>query len=55
MPVMINEIIAEIEPSPVPETQSEPIETRVTSDLAEFEILRRIALLEERRARLVVD
>lgn len=55
MPILINEVIAEIEPTTQPETESEPAETRVPSDLAEFEVMRRLALVEERRARLAVD
>jgi hypothetical protein len=55
MPILINEVIAEIEPTAQPETEAEPAESRAPSDLAEFEIMRRLTLLQERRARLAVD
>ncbi len=55
MPVLINEVVAEVEPAVVPESQAEPDEQRVPLSSAEFEIMQTLAIIEQRRERLMVD
>ena len=55
MPVMINEIVAEVEPTVVPESQAEPHEERVPVTRSEFELMQVLAVIEQRKQRLMVD
>jgi hypothetical protein len=55
MPVLINEVVAEVEPAVVPESQSEPPAQRTPLASAELEVIETLALIEERRERLRVD
>lgn len=55
MPVLINEVVAEVESTVVPETQAEPVEERVPLASSEFELMQVLAVIEQRRQRLMVD
>ena len=55
MPVLINEVVAEVEPTVVPEIQAEAREERVSSTKSEFELMQLFTVVEERRQRLMVD
>lgn len=55
MPVLINEVVAEVEPVTVPESQAAPGEERMPISSTEFEILQMLAVIEQRRERLMVD
>ncbi|AGA33798.1 hypothetical protein TVNIR_2142 [Thioalkalivibrio nitratireducens DSM 14787] len=53
MPVVIHEVIAEVEGTPVPEQA--PAAESVPLGPDERDLMENLALLEERRARLAVD
>ena len=55
MPLVINEVIAEIEPTVTPGTQSAPPEQQQALAQTEADWLDHLALIEERRQRLAVD
>jgi hypothetical protein len=53
MPVMINEVITEVEASP--EFESQPVQGRAPVSDPEFALLKMLTLMEERRLRLKID
>ena len=55
MPVLINEVVAEVTETIVPETEGQPLPQQVPLSLAEFEMAQTLALLEQRRERLKID
>lgn len=55
MPVIINEVIAEVEPNTAPPEDTHPDEAQVPLAASEQELAEILALIEERRARLRVD
>lgn len=55
MPVVINEVIAEVEPTTAPPVDSQPEAGRLALASTEQELEEILALLEERRERLRVD
>jgi hypothetical protein len=55
MPVLINEVVAEVEPAVVPASQAEPDEQRVPLTATELEMVELLAIIEQRRERLTVD
>ena len=55
MPVFINEVTAEIPQPVVPEVQSEAPQERSPVTLPEYEFLKSLNLIEERRQRLEYD
>lgn len=55
MPVIINEVIAEVEPNTAPPEDTHPDEERLPLATGEQELADILALIEERRARLRVD
>ncbi len=55
MPLLINEVVAEVETQVVDETEKEPLGQRVPLSPGETEIARTLELLEQRRRRLEVD
>jgi hypothetical protein len=55
MPVLINEVVAEVQVSPTTENETTPLPQQTPLATAEFEIARILALLEERRQRLITD
>ena len=55
MPVLINEVVAEVIETVVPESESHPPAMLLPLPLAEFEIAQTLALLEQRRDRLEID
>lgn len=54
MAVLINEVVAEVE-TPVPQNESESPEERLPLDKTAFELTYLLAVLEQRRQRLLVD
>ena len=55
MPVLIEEVVAEISESVVPDAVSDAAHQQMPLSLGEFEIARTLALIEQRRQRLVID
>jgi hypothetical protein len=55
MPVLINEVMAEVTETVVPESEAHPPALQVPLSLAEFEMAQTLALLEQRRDRLEID
>ena len=55
MPVIINEVIAEVEPNTSPPADTHPDDERLPLAASEQEIVDILALVDERRARLTVD
>lgn len=53
MPVFINEVLTEV--IPVPESESNPMEERTPVDESDFDLVQKLALIEERRLRLAID
>jgi len=55
MPVYIDEVSAEVVESVVPEPSAHPRDRQAPLSTAEFELARALALLAQRRQRLVTD
>lgn len=55
MPVFINEVTTDVTPPVVPASESQAPETRVSVSQPEFEFLKTLTLIEERRERLQFD
>lgn len=55
MPVFINEVTAEVPQSPVPEVQSKAPQEQSPVTQPEYELLKSLSLIEERRQRLEYD
>ena len=55
MPVFINEVVAEVPPAPVPETQSQPPQQQTALPASEYELLQSLNIIEQRRERLLFD
>jgi hypothetical protein len=55
MPVLINEVVAEVVEAVVPEVESMPLSQQAPLSPTEFEMAQTLALLEERRERLKID
>ena len=55
MPVLINEVLAEVEPTVIRESEAEPLQERSPLEESEFEFAQMLAIVEERRQRLLVD
>ncbi len=55
MPVLIGEIIAEVESTLVTPQENHAPETQLPISDPEHELLKTLALIEERRARLSID
>ncbi|WP_185964566.1 hypothetical protein [Aliikangiella marina] len=55
MPVFINEVNAEVPQAVVPEVQSQPKEERTSVSQPEYEFLKTLNIIEERRERLEFD
>ena len=55
MPVVINEVVAEVEPPTRIEPDDAPLEETAPVAQSEFELMYRLAVIEERRQRLMVD
>lgn len=55
MPVFINEVTAEVPQAPVPEVQSRSIQEQSPVTQPEYEFLKSLALIEERKQRLDFD
>ncbi len=55
MPVLIGEIIAEVEPPLVTPQENQAPETYMPVSDPEHELLKTLTLIEERRARLSID
>ena len=55
MPLLINEMIVEIQNEVTHEDDVEPLFEQVPASPAEQELARSLALMKERRARLTVD
>lgn len=55
MPVLIGEVIAEVEPSVVNQQESQPATSNMPVSDPEHELLKTLALIDERRARLAID
>jgi len=55
MPILINEVIAEVPDAVVPRHQSNPSEERMPVAQEEHQLMKTLALLEERKQRLFFD
>lgn len=55
MPILINEVLAEVEPVRVPTGEAPPPPESTPLAQTEFELVQTLALIEERRRRLLVD
>ncbi len=55
MPIVINEVVAEVEPPPRNEYEDAPLEQTSPLAQSEFEVMSALAIIEERRERLTVD
>jgi hypothetical protein len=55
VPIFINEIRAEIPQAPVPNVQSEAVHEQVPVTQPEYDFLKNLMLIEERRQRLQFD
>ena len=55
MPVFINEVSAEIPMAPVPQTQAQPVHEQIPVTQPEYEFLKNLQIIEERRQRLEFD
>ncbi|MFA7618124.1 MAG: hypothetical protein WC012_03655 [Thiohalomonadaceae bacterium] len=55
MPVLINEVIAEVSDGAAEATEAEPAPHQVPLSLVENEIAQSLALIQERRSRLKID
>jgi hypothetical protein len=55
MPVVINEVVAEVDSSPEVDSRSEGLAGETLLPVAEQELADRLLLMAERRARLAVD
>jgi len=55
MPVLINEVVAEVEPTVLPSSEAEPDAQRLPVSAPELELLEILALIEQRRERLMLD
>ncbi len=54
MPVLINEVVAEME-TPVPQSQAPTPEERMPMEQTAFELTYLLGVMEQRRQRLMVD
>ena len=55
MPVLIDEVVAEVTESVVPGSGSDAAPQQMPMSQGEFEIARTLALIEQRRQRLTID
>lgn len=55
MPVFINEMIAEVTPSVVPQTTQQPAQASMPLSPPEYELVKMLNLINERQARLQFD
>lgn len=55
MPILINELVTTVPDAPVPQAQANPPQDRVPVTQPEYEVVKMLALLEERRQRLEFD
>ena len=55
MPILINEVVAEVEPSVTPRHESRPAQAQLPVTDAEYELFKTLSLIEERKARLMID
>ncbi|MGD8587492.1 MAG: hypothetical protein PVG22_01535 [Chromatiales bacterium] len=55
MPILINEVTAEVPQPPVPKIDSHAVSEAVPLSQPEYEFLQTLDLIEERRARLEFD
>lgn len=55
MPILINEVIAEVPDAVVPRHQGNPPEERMPVPQSEHDLMKTLALLEERKQRLLFD
>ncbi|HWK55469.1 MAG TPA: hypothetical protein VNR18_13915 [Hyphomicrobiales bacterium] len=55
MPILINELVTTVPDNPVPQMQANPMQDRVPVTQPEYEVIKTLDLLEERRQRLEFD
>lgn len=55
MPILINEVVTEVEPGVTTPHESQPPQSRTPVSGVEFDLLKTLALIEERKARLTID
>lgn len=55
MPILINELVANVPDTTVSQQQANPAENRMPVSQPEYELIKTLALLEERKKRLEFD
>ena len=55
MPVIINEVITQVTPEPVPNTSAQSLQSATPVTQPEYELLYTLNLIQERHARLQID
>ena len=55
MPVFINEVTAEVPQPQVPAAQAKPVENTIQVSSTEYDLLMKLAIIEERQQRLECD
>jgi len=55
MPVLINEVIADVQAEVTPQHESQPLHAQSAVSDPEYQLTKMVSLIEERRARLAID
>ena len=55
MALLINQVVAEVQPAVTPEHQSQPPHAQSMVSAPEYEMVKMLSLIEERKARLMID